>query len=499
MKKLLAFLLAATMLVAIFAVPAAAADSDSVNYEAEIKFTKKAPSIDGVVKKGEYSTTPLHSYPDDKSQFVDNEHNDYDESDWDFDFYATWDKENLYLAWVLNTETHICIPENDFNSDGSWSEGDYGYMWMYSCVQFIFTPSAPKKGETSFQTSAYGGDYLEVGLALTEEGNQIRIAWNKPTNAQALNYNDWDAVIARDEDKKTTTYEVRIPWGQSGLTEAGNNAQFGLTYAVAAQKYDDKHGMIEWQNGVLTSKDADSAAVITLTGAPDDNKIEIEQPKPELTDGTLPADATGTLIAIDDVNTRISGEMAYIYTDPSKVSEMNNNWATSVLLAPVEGETGYYTVVETKTGSGEPYSFDTEITEGMIAFIAHTAGEEGSTGKDRAEATKSLVVGDKLGLFGVDLAKAERLYKNATLYVVPVTEGETSEPEVSEPEVSETESEAESSEVESTVESTVESEEESTAAPVEEEEGGLGIWLWIIIAVVVVAIVVVVIVFTKKK
>ena len=50
MKKILSFLLVATMLVAMFVMPSAA--EDSVNYEAEFPFVDKAPKIDGTVKKG---------------------------------------------------------------------------------------------------------------------------------------------------------------------------------------------------------------------------------------------------------------------------------------------------------------------------------------------------------------------------------------------------------------------------------------------------------------
>ncbi len=510
MKKLLAFLLVATMIVAMFAIPAAA--SDTVNYQEEFKYTKKAPNVDGKVEKGEYGTRPVHSYPDDKEQFVDSEHNDYAESDWDFDFYGVWDEDYLYMAWVLNTETHIAIPEVDQNGNGSWGEEDYGYMWMYSCVQFIFTPGAPAKGETLYQTSAYGGDYLEVGLALTAEGNPIRIAWSKPVAASALDPNDWDASIVRDEAAKTTTYEVRIPWSKSGVAKVGNDAQFGFTYAVAAQEYNTKRGMIEWQNGVLSSKDADSAAVITLTGNEEITITEVipEQPK---TEGTLPEAAKDAVqIALDGVNMSITGEKAYLYTDPATVGDNNNGWATSILLAPVDGEEGVYEVVETKTGSGEKFSFDSEIADGMIAISVHSDGT--GVGQERAAAARALVAGDKLGLFGVDLEKGDTTYSNAMLYVIggetedPTTSEDVSE-EVSEDVSTETSEDAstevsedastEASEDASAATSEEASTEASTDAATTEEEGSL-LWLWIVIGVVVVAgVVVAVVVISKKK
>ena len=502
MKKLLATLLVATMLVAMFVMPSAAADN--VNFEAEFDYAKKAPTIDGVVKKNEYGALPVHSYPENKDQFVDNEHNQYAESDWDFDFYAVWDENNLYMAWVLNTETHIGIPEQDYNGDGNWDVNDSGYIWMYSCVQFIFTPGAPKKGETAYQEASLNGDYLEVGLALSAEGEQVRAVWCKPHAAADLEVNDWNAAIKRDESAKTTTYEVAIPWAKSGLASYGNGAQFGLTYAVAAQEYNVKPGMIEWQNGVLTSKDADSAAVITLVGNEDipEEQISVAPSKEE---GKVPDEAKDkTQLVVDGVNLAITGEKAYLFTDPAALSSMNTKWATNVLLAPVEGENGVYSVAEVIVGAGEDVAFTTEITDGMLVYAAHSDGE--GIGAERKNAATALTVGTTLKLFGIDLDKKETAYTNSMLYVVAegTVEGETSGEESVESTVESTpESTVESTPetTESTpesTESTATSAAESSEAEKADEEGGSAL-IWIIIGVVVVAAGAAAAIILKKK
>ncbi|MBO5869963.1 MAG: hypothetical protein J6Q89_04355 [Clostridia bacterium] len=496
MKKILAFLLATTLLCAMFVLPSAAADN--INYEEEFEFAKRAPSIDGVVKPGEYGVTPIHRYSESKSQFTQgDDHDDY--NNWDFSFYGVWDKDYVYMAWVVESAVHAGMPEEDQNADGVYDDADTVYMWPYSCVQFIFTPGKPASGSGRFQTSAWSGDYLEVGLGLSADGNQIRVPWSKPNNATALNVNDWDAAIVRDDANKTTTYEVRIPWSKSGLTEAGNGAQFGLTYAVAAQEhYDTKKGMIEWQDAILGTKNADNAAVITLTGNED---IQIEQIAPVNPDakeeGELPAEAEGKVqLVIDGVNTSITSEKAYLYTDPAKVASNNNNWATSILLAPVEGQEGQYTIVEKQTGNGEAFSFTTEDTTGMIAFSVHSAGEDGSEGKARRDAVDALVEGDILGLFGVDFDKADTLYSNSMFYVISSSAGEESTDESSEEESSEASSEV-SSEASSEVSSTVESSVGITSDA--EDEGGLGAWLWVIIGGAVVVLGAVAAIVLKKK
>ena len=499
MKKLLAFLLAATMLCAMFVIPSAAADN--VNYQEEFNFIEKAPKIDGEVKTGEYGKAPIHSYPEDKSQFVDNEHNQYAESDWDFDFYGAWDKEYLYLAWVLNTETHIAIPEQDFNGDGVWDSNDYGYMWQYSCVQFILTPAEPVKGTTTFQTGDYSGDYLEAGLALTAEGEQIRVAWCKPVNASALEVNDWTAVIKRDDEAKTTTYEVRIPWEKTGLSKVSNDAKFGFTYAVAAQDYNAKPGMIEWQNGMLTKKDADSAAAIALVGEEIDKPID---PTPSKEAGKLPEEATDKVqIVIDGVDKAIAAEMSFLMTNPANLVGKNTKWASNLLLAPVEGEAGYYTVVENIQGAGEDVVFTSEITDGMLCLSVHSDGE-GKAGYERKAAAAALTAGTKVALFGVDLDKKDTLYTNSMLYVVEAASevpGESSDVSDESSEVSTESSEVSEESSEASVEesSKTESKADSSATSEEEKGGNAGLIIGIIAGVVVIAAVVVVLLLKKKK
>ncbi len=524
MKKLLTFLLVASMIVAMFAVPAAA-EEDYVNYQEEFKFIKTAPNINGEVKSGEYGTVPVHSFQDAKDQFIygtkaGHEHDEYDESDWDVDFYAAWDADNLYMAWVVNTDVHVGMPEKDYDGNGSWSvDGDSNYMWQYSCLQFILTPGVPETGKSGYQTSEWSGNYLEVGLALTAEGTSVRAWWSKPANAPNLDVNEWDAAITRDDDEKITTYEVKIPWSKSGVDQIGNGAQFGLTYAVAAQEYETKRGMIEWQDGCLGGKKADNAAVITLTGNKDielsENSHEGGGTNANKTEGTLPADAADAVqMIIDGVNVSITGEKAYLYTDPSKISENNNTWAACLLLAPVEGEEGYYEIVESKVGSGEPFSFDSEIEDGMIAYAAHSDGS--GVGNARREAVMALGVGDKLGLFGINEDMTDTAYLNAMLYKPAAQGGETSgdtsddtsdatSDATSEDDTSATTSEDDAStatsEDESAATSTTTSTTTSddTSATTGDDEGGLGVWLWVIIGVVVLAAAAVVVVIVLKK
>jgi hypothetical protein len=271
MKKIIPLFLVLVMALTILLLPTSAAKT---NANVNIKYIATPPKVDGVVKPGEYGEK-IHSVDYSKDEFIA----DYDkDKSIKADFYAACDKNYLYMAWVVKTDVNKFMTEKDYDNKGDgFTEADLGYMWMYSCVQFIITPGAPKSGTTSYQTGSYAGDYLEVGLAITEKGESRKTAWNYPKAAAGgLKPDAWDFSGKRDETAKTTTYEVRIPWNKSGILKAGENAQFGLTYAIGDQvDFNVENNMCEWQDGILGTKQADNGAVVTLKGFPDNTQIDI--------------------------------------------------------------------------------------------------------------------------------------------------------------------------------------------------------------------------------
>lgn len=495
MKKILAFLLVALTVAALFVVPASAADDK--NYKVTVPGVKKgqaSPVPDGVVKAGEYvSKTPIHSFSANRSQF-NTEHDEY--GDWDVDFYTCWDADNLYLAWVVHSDIQVGMP-----SDKLSAAGGLGNMWEYSCVQFILTPGAPDGTPGKYQTAQWSGNYLECGLTLVDNKEVGKIAWSAPVGLQKMDVNDWDGAIKRDDAAKTTTYEVRIPWKATGVQVKGDNAQFGLTYAASAQEQytSVKKGMLEWQDGILGGKNADNAAVMTLEPIGYEQTV-IVPVDPVLKEGEVPAEVKdATCITLDGLNKAITGEKAYLITKPTKenIASYNTKYALGMLLEPVEGKANTYKLVEKVQGAAadkEVIEFTTDIKDGMILALIHSDGQkEGAARRDTAAGVE---VGSELYLFGVDVAKGEQLYSNAALYVTSATvvddssAEESSKEESSKPE-SKPESKTESSKVESTPAS-------STA----EEEGGLSttaIVLIVIGGLIIIGAVVAVIIVKKKK
>lgn len=495
MKKILAFLLVALTVAAMFVIPASAADDK--NYKVTVPGVRKgqtSPVPDGVVKAGEYvSKTPIHSFSANRSQF-NTDHDEY--GDWDVDFYTCWDADYLYLAWVVHSDIQFGMPSEKLSAAGG-----LGNMWEYSCVQFILTPGAPDGTPGKYQTAQWSGNYLECGLTLVDNKDAQKVAWSAPVGLTTMNTNDWDGAIKRDDAAKTTTYEVRIPWKATGVQVKGDNAQFGFTYAVAAQEQytSVKKGMLEWQDAILGSKNADNAAVMTLEPIGEDQTV-IVPVDPVLKEGEVPAEVKdATCITLDGLNKAITGEKAYLITKPTKenIASYNTKYALGMLLEPVEGKTNTYKLVEKVQGAAadkEVIEFTTDIKDGMILALIHSDGQkEGAARRDTAAGVE---VGSELYLFGVDVAKGEQLYSNAALYVTSATvvdessKEESSKEESSKPE-SKPESKTESSKVESTPAS-------STA----EEEGGMSttaIVLIVIGGIIIIGAVVAVIIVKKKK
>lgn len=503
MKKILAFLLVALTVAALFVVPASAADDK--NYKVtvpgvDVKKGQASPVPDGVVKAGEYvSKTPIHSFSANRSQF-NTDHDDL--KNWDIDFYTCWDADNLYLAWVVHSDIQVGMPSSRLKDNGG-----LGNMWEYSCVQFTLTPSAPDASKNTFapKDGAYYGNVLECGLTLVDNKEVGKIAWCAPTGLKTMDVNEWDGAIKRDDAAKTTTYEVRIPWKATGVQVKGDNAQFGFAYAVGAQEHYDAakktRGMIEWQDCILGSKLPDNAAVMTLEPIGEEKTVIIpDDPTPELKEGEVPAEVKdATCITLDGLNKAITGEKAFLITKPTKenIASYNTKYALGLLLEPVEGKANTYKLVEKVQGAAadkEVIEFTTDIKDGMILALIHSDGQgEGAARRDTAA---GLEVGSELYLFGVDVAKGEQLYSNAALYVTSATvvddssAEESSKEESSKPE-SKPESKTESSKVESTPASSS-AEEEGKMSPV-------AIVLIVIVGLIIIGAVVAVIIVKKKK
>ncbi len=486
MKKIAASLLSALMCLSVLCVFGFAGN----NPEIEVEYTKVAPKQDGEVKTGEYGFAPIHKVDYSTGEFG----TEFDEDkSIKADFYATWDEDSLYLAWVVDSEL-----------DKNYAPVKGGEMWQHCCVQFILTTGAPDSDTKKYQTSDWSGDYLEIGLCLADDGENYKVNWSMPSTAsQQLTPDDWDFAGAWANGKMT--YECRIPWEKSGVLAVGNDVKLGLTYAIGDQeKFDEKdkstQNMVEWPDAILGKKNADAAAIVTLKGKEDDKVTEVSQSGsgtdvsnlPEL-NITVPDDVIAdTKFTSTLINQNIASGGQVVVTDGD--IKRNYQWSTAVLLAPTDKENVYSVVEVIPNGGGKELAFTNSVTDDSVVVCLH-GGDDNTVVTDSSKLTAAwskLVAGDLVTFNGYNLAEGKLTHKNPVVYVqsgngtVPSTSSDDAS-SIAESSVAESSEVEESKDESSKVTSTTSDTSKDESKGENKKEGGSMTWLWIVIAVVAVA------------
>lgn len=187
-----------------------------------------------------------------------------------------------------------------------------------------------------------------------------------------------------------------------------------------------------------------------------------------------------------------------IITDPTNLAAYNVAWSGCVLLRPTENE-GQYSVVEVYTATGDYEFAFTDVQEGDIALAVHGESTEPAANK---AALVALTAGDIVYFAGYDMANQTHETGAVVYYAVPSVDPEVSEPEdESEPADDSTPVEdsepADESESESSVPAT--SDTDASDDKADEKGGNAGLIIGIVAGVVVIAVVVVVVIVLKKK
>lgn len=424
MKRILAILLAAVMVCSAVALCAVAEETELENQEIDIPNLEKAPVIDGEIKAGEYGKYPVNSFVlgEDNPGFKTSDCYELtDDPDLSFDFYAGWDKDNLYLAWKIHTKYDYRIPEG---------KGD-GYMYEYCCVQFMLMPGAPDKTKIVYQTGDWAGDYLEIGCCLKDDGESYKVCWSQPAAADGkLTLGDWEFSGSRDDAKEITTYEIRLPWNKTGVQIVGTDAKFGLTYAIGAQQQfnDVAMGMVEYQDAILFGKHADSAAICTMTGGNEEQKqVELVfEDRADCPKGELPKGLKESTLVPTKLNNVVGGEKVGLITKVNNLASYGVTNAYCALFRPtekIENIEGYYTLVEGVMGNGAVPTFTEQFKEGDIIVAAHSDGSAGAAGLEARTLLESIAVGQKVYVFGYAINDAGDLgFKYNNSCVIPIND-----------------------------------------------------------------------------
>ena len=191
-----------------------------------------------------------------------------------------------------------------------------------------------------------------------------------------------------------------------------------------------------------------------------------------------------------------------IITDPSNLAAYNVAWSGCVLLRPTETE-GQYSVVEVYTGTGDYEFAFTDVQEGDIALAVHGESTEPAANK---AALVALVAGDIVYFAGYNFKEQTHETGAVVYYAVPAAGGEDTSDEVSDEvseESTPADDESVPADDESTPaddsSAPATSDTDASDDKADEKGGNAGLIIGIVAGVVVIAVVVVVVVVVLKK
>ncbi|GBF75734.1 hypothetical protein PA598K_04162 [Paenibacillus sp. 598K] len=153
-----------------------------------------------------------------------------------------WDDEYLYLNGDIQDDVmaHGSSGIEIFRNDG---------------IQFSIAPGMP--GDS--------GSWYEYGLAMTPDGPEI-YRWMAMQGLKSGTVDNGKLEIERQEDKKLTTYRLRLPWSELRPLQPVAGQVFSLSVLVNDNDGEGRKGYIEWGGGIGGTKDASLFRSIVLMG-----------------------------------------------------------------------------------------------------------------------------------------------------------------------------------------------------------------------------------------
>jgi hypothetical protein len=164
------------------------------------------------------------------------------ENDLSLTWWVTWDTNNLYVAFSVKDDKH----QNTKAGDAIWN-GDG--------AQLSIDPTGKK--------SVYAATVYEYGYALA--GGEPTV-WRWATNAATKGENS-EYMIVRDESKKLTNYEIKIPSGDIAPVSLVAGKTIGWGFVMnESDSCDCQGGWIGWgSRSIVFGKDAPSLADLVFS------------------------------------------------------------------------------------------------------------------------------------------------------------------------------------------------------------------------------------------
>jgi len=164
------------------------------------------------------------------------------ENDLSVTWWVTWDKDNLYVAFSVKDDVHQNTKGGDqiYGGDG---------------IQIAIDPTGKK--------STYAGVVYEYGYALA---GKVPSVWRWATNAGTKGETSEYAIV-RDDSKKLTNYEIRIPSDDIAPVTLATGKTIGWGFVVnESDSCDCQGGWIGWgSRSIVFGKDATALADLVFS------------------------------------------------------------------------------------------------------------------------------------------------------------------------------------------------------------------------------------------
>lgn len=141
-----------------------------------------------------------------------------------------YDRDNLYLTARIQDNLHA-YPKSGAE------------IWQNDSIQFGISKGLP--GQST--------DWYEYGLSQTGNGPQL-YRWTAPKGKAAGTVDNGQLQIKRDETKKTTVYELALPWSELEPVRVAKDGVISFSLLVNDNDGNGRRGWIEWGSGIGEGK-----------------------------------------------------------------------------------------------------------------------------------------------------------------------------------------------------------------------------------------------------